>query len=674
MSSRMNDRETWHRLLLTLPDGRFFDIMRNYLGKIKTPFHKPELISRLTSFFLREETQQRVLDSLSTSDIRVLTAVDFLGAPEPRQLFTLLAETEDTFSLHHRLLNLEYRLLILTDTAGPVPVLRCNPLLEKRLKREAVDLACLFSSVPLDRGETGVSGETPPWLQETLVTAFLSYVGDRPECLRADGSVKKRRDRELRELFPFLFDTTRLGRKIDILLTSCAAAGFIEIDTSAVHVLWENCAAFYEVGRIDRLCYRWTAAAPRRPGRDPQRAAMLKKLIYTVPQGALFSETSIRRLIDAIILKEGGQENGYSSFFELCTALGIFIDTGRGFCRTSSLFVPEETEQSGNTYIIQQNMHITVKPEIPFPAALTIARLAEIRKYDIYSEYEITKASFNRFTRTGGESETVFSSFFPPETLPKNVSIILREWEDEYNKVGLYEGIVLTVHKSLRHLVEHNPAVQKYIQAAPAPGVYIFTGDDYPKWSEALAHAGIEHIPAPAGSAKSIQEKERSGFLELPDVENKFPTLPPPGTEERKRTGEDVLREELYEHLNGMKVSKDVYEELKARIEKGFILFAEQLCSETRLERKPAEAKGIDFIGKIRLIEQAIASGKDVLELIERTVSGEPHRCIVTPVKLDKSGETLILQGKELPRGEMVAIEVRKLSLVRKLESVLFTP
>ncbi len=674
MSSRMSNREAWHRLLLTLPDDRFFDIMRNYLGKIKTPFHKPELISRLTSFFLREETQQRVLDSLSTADIRVLTAVDFLGAPEPRQLFTLLAETEDAFSLHHRLLNLEYRLLIFTDTAGPVPVVRCNPLLEKQLKREAVDLACLFSSVPLEHTETGISGETPPWLQESLITAFLSYMGDRPECLRADGSVKKRRDRELRELFPFLFDTTRAGKKFDILLSSCAAAGLIEIDTTAVHVLWENCTAFYEVSRIDRLCYLWAAAAPRRPGRDPQRAAMLKKLMYTVPPGALFTETSIRRLIDAVLIKEGGQENGYSSFFELCTALGIFIDTGQGFCRTSRLFVPEETEQSENTYIIQQNMHITVKPEIPFQTALTIARLAEIRKYDIYSEYEITKASFNRFTRTGGEADAGGPPFFPPEALPKNVSILLREWEDEYNKVGLYEGIVLTVHESLRHLVEHNPAVQQYTRAVLAPGVYLFTGDDYPKWSEALARAGIEHIPAPGGTTKSGSGKERACLLQLPAVEKNLQTFPAAGTEERKHFGENDPREELYEHLNGMKVSKEVYEELKARIEKGFILFPEQLCAETRPERKPVEAKGIDFIGKIRLIEQAIASGKDVLELIERTASGEPYRCIVMPVKIDKSGETLILQGKELPRGEMVKIEVRKLSLVRKLESVLFTP
>ena len=219
----MNNRELWQRLLLTLPDSRFFDILRNYLGKIKTPFHKPDLISQLTAFFLKEETQRRIVASLTEEDIRVLTAFDFLGTPEPRQLFTLLAETEDTFSLHHHLMNLEYRLLLLTDTSGPAPVIRCNPLLAELIRREVVNPAVLFSSVPVDvpvNGENTVKNSSPsalPWLQETLITAFLSYIDKNRGCLRNDGSFKKRQDRDLRALFPFLFQKHRFGKRLNLL-------------------------------------------------------------------------------------------------------------------------------------------------------------------------------------------------------------------------------------------------------------------------------------------------------------------------------------------------------------------------------------------------------------------------------------------------------------------------
>ena len=672
----MNNRELFQRLILMLPDGRFFDIMRNYLGKIKTPFHKPDLISRLTGFLLKEETQRRIIAALSDSDIRVLSAVDFLGTPEPRQLFYLLADTEDTFALHHHLMNLEYRLLIFTDTSGSAPLIRCNPLFEELLKREVVDSATLFPSFPPDNAECEISTTEAPWLQEALVTAFLSYIDQNPECLRADGSLKKRQDREVQKLFALLSEKTGLGSRFSLLMNSCTAAGLLIREGTSLTVRWENCSAFFELDRMDRLCYLWSGADPNQRGRNPKSAAAVKHLVSMVTPARLFREASLRRLTAACFLREGEGESGKRGIFELCRALGIFIDTGKGLCRSSRLFVPEEKKHPENSYIIQQNMHITVKPEVPFQEAVWIARAAEIRKYDIYSEYELTKESFNRFMDSAGHQGQNGAErlFLLPETLPRNVSVRLREWEEEYKKICFYEGIVLTVHESLRHLVDHNPAVQEYVRAAPAPGVYIFDREEYSKWSEALLRAGIEYIPSPGGIQRHTSREDYQALLSLPAADAAEVSAGPEVEGNRRLSRRDGLVKELMKHLGSMKVSKEAFKELEARIEKGYILFPEQLETETVLESKPSEAKGIDFMGKVRLIEQAVSSGKDVLELIERSAGGDPRRFIVSPDKLDRKGEELILHGKELPEGRLREIQVRKLSLVRKLESIIFAP
>ncbi len=54
--SEIKKSEGWQRSVLTLPDAVFFDLMRNYLGDITTPFNKHNLIRRLVKFLKRKET------------------------------------------------------------------------------------------------------------------------------------------------------------------------------------------------------------------------------------------------------------------------------------------------------------------------------------------------------------------------------------------------------------------------------------------------------------------------------------------------------------------------------------------------------------------------------------------------------------------------------------------
>ena len=108
---------SWKDVFVSLPDAAFFEVVRNYLGPVRTPFHKPDLVGRTAEFFSQDSVRERVLSFIDPEDSRILTIVAFHGASSE--------ETLRDFSLHLRpsailekLLNLEERLLIFKKTPG----------------------------------------------------------------------------------------------------------------------------------------------------------------------------------------------------------------------------------------------------------------------------------------------------------------------------------------------------------------------------------------------------------------------------------------------------------------------------------------------------------------------------------------------------------------------------
>ena len=57
--------ELWRECLTTLPDAIFFELMRLYLGEIKTPYNKQNLIQQLGAFLHKEQVQKTILMLLS---------------------------------------------------------------------------------------------------------------------------------------------------------------------------------------------------------------------------------------------------------------------------------------------------------------------------------------------------------------------------------------------------------------------------------------------------------------------------------------------------------------------------------------------------------------------------------------------------------------------------------
>ena len=57
----------WRESLATMPDERFFEIIRIYLGEIHTPFKKDRLIEQLSSISARSRQKKLLLHFFRSS-------------------------------------------------------------------------------------------------------------------------------------------------------------------------------------------------------------------------------------------------------------------------------------------------------------------------------------------------------------------------------------------------------------------------------------------------------------------------------------------------------------------------------------------------------------------------------------------------------------------------------
>lgn len=80
MNKKMVDQKVeriirWRESLATMPDERFFELIRIYLGEIHTPFNKDRLIEQLSALFRKEQTKKTIASFLSEFDIKIISAV-----------------------------------------------------------------------------------------------------------------------------------------------------------------------------------------------------------------------------------------------------------------------------------------------------------------------------------------------------------------------------------------------------------------------------------------------------------------------------------------------------------------------------------------------------------------------------------------------------------------------
>ncbi|AEE15812.1 helicase-associated domain-containing protein [Treponema brennaborense] len=193
----------WRESLARLPDTHFFELIRMYLGEVKTPYNKQKLIESLGAFLHRPENKRTIAALLSAGDMQIVSAVFFIPAASQEKLSDFFTGTFSFAELYERLMNLEERLLLFryADAQTGRTVFGTNPLLDDIL-RPLADIRYLLP--PTGPYEHRVRDE--PQLSAQLLAALLSFAASDADMCKLDGSFKKRTVQRLADVFPWVKD------------------------------------------------------------------------------------------------------------------------------------------------------------------------------------------------------------------------------------------------------------------------------------------------------------------------------------------------------------------------------------------------------------------------------------------------------------------------------------
>ncbi len=722
----MPDTAQWRKTLLNLPDSSFFEIMRNYLGEVHTPFNKQSLLDRLQNFLSRASTQDAVLAAMDTDDARFLSAVELLEHPTRTELLDFLSTEYTRLEVENRVLNLQDRLLVYPEI--DTERLYLNPILEPVLSERVVGRHLLFPSVPLEEPTAA-----EPWLTDTLLSAVFSLLIEEPLSFRADGRLKKRSEKRLGETVDFL--TREDGYHLAVLRAALTELGLAAEHGTELHPVldaWRDIAALSRRGRLATVwaaaagssalaCALRAAFASLEPGYAVRGYHLLQLIRIAAPRctaaaGRIESphrrplesttdETLLERLCGLGVIEDRG-ENYYAPTEEALERMreptepresrtsGVGqrqaehgqAEHGRAEDDLEGQRQAEHGRAGQPPAVITPSYQMTLTPAASLSEALPAVGAAHLVRYDRYCEYEINRDSVVRAFRAGFEAKEIQTSLetLHGGSLPQNVRFSVDTWKDEYERVELLDGVVLLVEESHAPMVEHSPGLSPYLRRRLGPGAFLLSREEEHEWRAALERSGLGAVPAtkPVETARTPELRARR-FEEPAEVA--LPAQAPaeargegPGSAEEAgvetaaeshRSG-SAVEERLTAVAEQAGLSQEQVQEVQRRIERRLILVPEQI-SRALVPREMPEARGLDYVGKVRLVEQALSRGTDYLEVIERG-GGGPSRLFIRPVRLDKRSSNLVLHGETVGEGKEVSVRVDKMALVRVVSGKLF--
>ncbi|HHU36222.1 MAG TPA: hypothetical protein GXZ47_03235, partial [Treponema sp.] len=247
----------WREALTRLSDQYFFDLIRMYLGAVKTPFNKQKLIESLSAFFRKQKNRDRIISCLDSFDRAMLAGVRELPSPTREGLVQLFSGTRTFPEVYERILNLEERLLIYRKNDVDNQEYAINPLLDEALKKQS-PIETLVS--PDSYGEPCFS---PLRVSDSFLAGLYSFFLHEGASERNDGSLRKKTLNALAVTFPD-FDTD--GKTLPLLVASlknlsllCVHDGILVPDRTRWELFAQNeiaaraaylCASVY--GRLSR--------------------------------------------------------------------------------------------------------------------------------------------------------------------------------------------------------------------------------------------------------------------------------------------------------------------------------------------------------------------------------------------------------------------------------------
>lgn len=682
----------WRDSLTTMIDVHFFELMRMYLGEIKTPYNKQSLIDELSTFLRNEDNQKNIVKLLSEKDIIILTSLTVLHETSLKKLATFFEGTFSFAALYERLMNLEERLLVFrsVDKETKTTLFIINPFFETKLQ------GLLKKSLLFPKAQKQDTERIPEvLLSANLLAAFFAFVEKNSELCKTDGIFKKRIQQKLDEIFAQCVDYELFYKILEASLN----LGLIKKTDENYVVQQEKLQTFSQLSELMQYCY-FTAALGSFSLKNTieQRAQLAFALYHALPENGF--ETSVL-LRYAYFLQEEKEKEGIAGFgkksrFEQLLAhaqnteqkahtdqnLSFLIDNIKTF---GLVYVAGYSEQ-GNEILkkiifpenkIQHSLHIdagffvNVLPGYSLNSLLKLTQFMELRRFDTVTVYEITKKSCMKAFDKKLTPQDIFERLtaLSSHEVPQNILSSVEEWYQQYDSVSLYRGFVLKVNLEKKVYIESNKILSSHILEELAPGIFLLDFESDEQASEIIEKSGLDFI----GNTKKIESPERKSFFrtldcsktEFSDFDDEM--LLPASDEERA-----AFFDQMRQQLEGLQLSSEYKDCLLTRISRKIIVNPKQLRADS-VKIEKLEASGMDFLGKIYVTENAIKT-ENLIELSYDDQNAENGLVVYLglPLSLEKQiGDTFVKISLE-PEKNLTVLSLGKARSVKRIRGAIF--
>lgn len=722
--------------LTLLPDERFFEIIRTYLGQIQSPYNKTNLIEKLSAVFRKEQNQRRIVSFLSDFDIKMLSVVSIVSDANQEKITDFFSKDYTLSEIYAELLSLSERLLIYSyiNPETQKKVIGINPLLENALSPYLGLNELLPESVCAVRNlESDFS------LSPQFVASYVSFIISNPEMCKNDLSIRKKESERLESIFP------ERKEVLSLLLNAFLNLGIAKFSEKSLLVDENRLKKFAELSEISQYVYL-SAASAVHLGREGLRiqCELLLDVAATIPEKG-FTLSSLMNT--AFLLSNRnetlGSERKRSSFSKILEArrtidfnfdtndysaaknpgsysgkiiekiinnailLGLFsvygkTESGENIYVRSEVFENNENSFKGDKkglLNINAGTVITIMPGLSLSELIPFTIFLEVQKNSVVSEFEISRKSVSRAFDKNISPDEIFSLLekYSAYEIPQNLKMNIEEWHKSYTSAMLFKGYILKVDEKTSRIIEKNPNVVPYIQQKLSDGIYLLNIPLDGNIDLFIETSGLEfmgNVKKPERKAESMDfPRLQKGRSIISDSASVFGDVCDVGEVDCEVGGEFEIRKEKEEKLEKLKelseegnktksefqkilrslgFSKQQEDVLSARIEKGVILSEEQLKAETvRLEI--LEADGMNYAGKVRLVENAISAGDSLEIFMPADRSGSVMKTFVgKPILISKNSGDCLLKFQTEPDGDIKLFSVSMANRIRLIKTSVF--
>ncbi|OQY39132.1 MAG: hypothetical protein B6229_04440 [Spirochaetaceae bacterium 4572_7] len=651
----MNISGEWRHVILTLPDNYFFELMKNYLGRIQTPFNKHELVDKLASFLSQHNAEDKILNSLDQKERLILTSIEFISIPTAKNIYDFFIGEIPFIELCDTLKTLEEKLIIYSDTG----VIFLSPLFADQVRTEVVNPGLLYKSEKIEP----TSGEMI-WLTDGVILSFLSFLIHQKDLIKSSGAFKKKAFNQIELLYPHLFidkdgesRLTQIRRIIhNLRLVRIEGTSLIPRDD-----IWDN---LKNLATGEGWLYMVAAATTESTSHLGNRITTIKRIIQTIPKDRGFYPDNLKKLIKALNSDHTLLDNSsVTDLIDDLIVLKVLLNREDGTITINPILDLENLNPNYgdiNPVILQGNFDVTYKPWISIHDGYLIAIFCKLKKMDIYTELELTKESFIKGLTLSSSSKFIeLLAKISGHAISDNVLLTLKEWEKETQKARHYEASILLVDEDKDFILKETGIIKDYIILNPSPGIYLINPKEYKQVQTLLESVDIYPIDK---SHTPPTETET-----LPEYTDR----PPLVIDWESKTNNIITSPENLEgYIRDISATKDEKDDLVKRIKRGIIFTKEQIqpgISKTDF----SEAKGVNYQAKLRLIEVSLKASNNRLE-INYVKDFKIHKELILPIKIEKIDDKKILHGQSLPDEEDFSIDIGKISLVRRVQTTLF--